>query len=303
LTERCSSSSTAAEPGICLALCETDADCRLGETCWFDACVPSLTSVEPPESAATPDASDYFDVDTDVDFSQPVSLPTPELAIDGFADELVGEWSGRGEPLTAYSGPSDAGARLVISESAGAVVGEFHWEFGLIDGGSFPGPFAAARDPDVGYPTEVDAENYGGLRWPNPRIPYRLFDGALTAGRFTFWTSTLDLWSNWCSAQTPYPIDIDGRRAFRCVPESATESNTDPGKFKLCSSVGGGLCTKDNGDPVCGVSYCECSSSACAAALRNNTIVVDLELSGTTMKGVMTVGPDAWAMEFTREAP
>ncbi|HVJ18736.1 MAG TPA: hypothetical protein VM686_25115, partial [Polyangiaceae bacterium] len=185
LTERCSSSSTAAEPGICLALCETDADCRLGETCWFDACVPSLTSVEPPESAATPDASDYFDVDTDVDFSQPVSLPTPELAIDGFADELVGEWSGRGEPLTAYSGPSDAGARLVISESAGAVVGEFHWEFGLIDGGSFPGPFAAARDPDVGYPTEVDAENYGGLRWPNPRIPYRLFDGALTAGRFT----------------------------------------------------------------------------------------------------------------------
>jgi hypothetical protein len=306
LIEHCSSTSGAAGPGICLALCQTDAECPLGETCWFEACVTPLPSPDAPTSAENPDASDYFAVDTGVEFSQPVSLPDPDLSIDGSSSELLGEWLGIGEVVSFYfaSAGSPASMRLVISESAGQVVGQFYWEYGLVDGATFPGPFAAATNPDVGYPTEVDPEHYGDLRWPNPRVPYRIFDGALAAGRFTFWTSTIDLWSDWCSMQTAYPRDIDGKRVYRCIAESANESNTEPGKFKLCKSAGGLPCPTDNPQgPLCGVAYCECSSSSCHADLRAGTIIADLQFDGTTMSGVVTVGPDAMVMEFTKGAP
>jgi hypothetical protein len=231
-----------------------------------------------------------------MDFSQPVELPAPDLNIDDATNDLVGSWIGSDSMLSTIGTP-----HLTISQTAGGVVGEVYWE--LAPGSELSGPFQAPTNPNVGYPTELGPTDYGQLRQPTPRVHYRMFDGVFAAARLSFWTSPLDLWSDWCAMQKSYPHDVAGTRVYHCVPESAAESNTDLGKLVLCTSIEDGSAKTINmSDPLWSLAYCECGAASCRADLRAGTITADLELEGTILHGPVSVGFMTQDYEFTKVA-
>jgi hypothetical protein len=68
-------------------------------------------------------------------------------------------------------------------------------------------------------------------------VRYRVLDGTFDGTTLSFWLSPMDLWTDWCSLQTPYPFQLGGVKGYRCVPADASDQNTDLGKLSLCASA------------------------------------------------------------------
>jgi hypothetical protein len=183
-------------------------------------------------------------------------------------------------------------------DASGGFVGSLYRESSGPNPPRVAGPFASAMDPNVGYPTEVQPEQYGFLRDFSTDVRYRILDGAVRDGALSFFVAPLDLWDGWCQMQTSFPWVLGERREYRCVPQTATEADTDPGKLALCVSVDDlarcdelpCACLDETGQfnfgiPMCSLAYCECSSSGCRADTNGTSVTATLSLDGDTLKG------------------
>jgi hypothetical protein len=269
-------------------------------------------------SVPLPSATAFADVNVDADFTQPVDLPAPATAIAGDSASLVGSWvqlASDGSVCTPMTSPFNATCfHLDIQkDDAGAVEGTIHGQTDPTNNGTgigppLMGPFMPATDPSVGYPPNVSPNDYlAAERDPLPNVDYRLLDGNVTNGSFTFWFSPLDLWSTWCALQTPYAWNVGGQTQYFCVPPTATAANTDVGKFDLCTSAidTGPLCTDSLGlmypccfgdggmfsgyRPECGAKVCECSATQCRASLRSAEMDATLTLEGGRLVGSVQI--------------
>lgn len=316
LATRCAGASPKVAPGICLATCSGDADCPARERCLLGACVPTSQEVDAatakdagPSTGET--ATKYVHVDAGASFGDPVEVPEPRTTLEG-AESLVGTWAqlnADGSPCSSdnYDDPRNASVRAVCAhleitrDDAGGIVGHLYYLERNPPSNSFPaGPFPPASDGSSGYPTGVDPKLYGNLHDNAAGVRYRVLDGVFDGKSLQFWYSPLDLWTDWCAMQTPYPFQLDGVRGYRCVPSDATEENTDQGKFALCTSaldfgvcesapgvVIPCICKKDGGllDLACreNRTACSCNAKRCRAGLRADAKSWKLGVSGDTM--------------------
>lgn len=264
------------------------------------------------EGAPTrPVPSDFADVEIPMDFTDPVALPGPALALSGDASSLVGSWIevGRdGSPCTPLNAPSDMAGFLcthldIRAGTNGGYVGTLYGEESVQNPPLVVGPFAPASDPARGYPVELSPDQYGSARSVVPGVKYRVLDGVVQDGQLTFWISPLDLWTDWCAMQAPYLWQLLDRREYRCVPQAASEIDTDLGRLALCTSAEDmPYCTAassieypcvcldetlqvDTSLPLCGLPYCECSSTECHADFRGTSVTASLRLVGDTLVG------------------
>jgi hypothetical protein len=274
-------------------------------------------------------------VNIPIDFTDPVWLPPPTTQIAGDLTDLVGSWievDSSGQPCTAAAMAEPVGnlcTHLEIQRGAdGAFIGTVYHD--RLEGGvscaagsdmcapAIAGPFPTATDPTVGYPPAVSPSDYEELQL-NTGVAgarYRVFDGALIDSTFTFWISPLDLWSDWCALQSSSLWNVNGKQKYQCVPQTADTSNTDLGKLSLCTSaedrpmcvrnpMGQAPCVCLNeegvyiGGPLCGSAACECSASACRAALRSNVVDATLQLQSGKLMG--TLGPVGLGNPITLE--
>jgi hypothetical protein len=259
-----------------------------------------------------PDPSSFDHVDAATDFTQPVTVPPPDTTFSGDASSLIGSWielNFDGKPCTVASPGSDlAGTvctHLEIRATNGGYTGIIYREVSAQNDPQVAGPFAPVKDPTKGYPVELTPDQYGKARDFTPGVNYRVFDGLVRNGYFSFWVSPLDLWSDWCGMQTAYPWTISGKQRFRCVPQDATEQNTDEGKLALCTSAedlpkckdmygneNPCVCLDETGEfnsdmPLCSLTYCECSATECHADLRGTAVTSVLSVDGDTMTGTI----------------
>jgi hypothetical protein len=259
-----------------------------------------------------PDPSSFDHVDAATDFTHPVTVPPPDTSFSGDASGLVGSWielNYDGKPCTPESSGDDISGtvctHLEIRATNGGYSGTIYREISGLNTPNVQGPFAPAQDPTRGYPVELIPKQYGYARDFTPAVNYRMFDGLVRSGYFSFWVSPLDLWSEWCGMQTAYPWNISGKQRYRCVPQSATEKNTDDGKLALCTSaedlptckdtygnVYPCVCLDDTGqfnsaEPLCSLTYCECSAAECHADLRGTAVTSVLSVNGDTMTGTI----------------
>jgi hypothetical protein len=175
------------------------------------------------------------------------------------------------------------------------------------------GPFPPATDPNVGYPPTVSPSDYSIAEDAVPNVDYRVLDGIVANGSFTFWFSPLDLWSTWCALQMPYVWNVGGDIKYRCVPQTAPPANTDVGKFYLCTSGDDSAQCTDSSGAVrpcacvdgdartfdyyllgCASTVCECSATQCRARLRGVERSAMLSLEGGKLLGIVggyAVGP------------
>jgi hypothetical protein len=280
-------------------------------------------STAPSDASAMtlPSATAFADVNIEADFTQPVELPPPVTTIAGDSASIVGSWvelSRDGSVCTPATGPYIGSCfHLDIQkDDAGAVEGTIHEDTPYTGMGTPPaviGPFPPATDPSIGYPPSVSPNDYIAAEQLSPNIDYRILDGVVDSGSFTFWFSPLDLWSTWCALQTPYAWNVGGVTKYRCVPQTVTVADTDVGKFDLCTSSFGGdnpQCTDINGFvtpcaclsgdggilneslPGCVAgTVCECSAMQCRANLRAGEIDATLTLGGGKLVGSIQIGP------------
>ncbi len=343
LTERCDEGSLPEGSGICLGLCSANTDCSSGSECLLGACVPR--SSDSPDGgsaggssggskggaggansgaggrrsvtdAGVPRATDYADVMVPVDFTNPVVVPPPETAITGDASRFAGKWVNlslnpnlHGARCSAAAKPSEPCYHLEIAGGPnGGLIGTVRVDPRSTDVSH--GPYPAPTDPGVGYPPDVPPSDYFALRSNYNAATYTLFDGIVQGGELEFWTSQSEIWTGWCALQQPIHWDLDGKNAYRCVPQTATTSNTDLGKLVLCSTAWDGphcesasgtefpcSCLDDQmnemGTPEC-VFYspiCECSTSECHAAVRTTQDWSRLRVVGETLVGPLLTNP------------
>jgi hypothetical protein len=234
-------------------------------------------------------------------------VPPPETHITGNAAPFAGKWinaDAQGVPCSTATMPP---------------VRCFHLEITVGNGGGFTGtvridplpsdpshgPYPPPADPNVGYPPNTPASDYFSLRSNYEAATYTMFDGLIQGGELNFWTSHSEVWSGWCGLQKPILWTVQGKNAYRCVPQTATKSNTDLGKLVLCSTAWDGphctsahgtefpcQCLDDQmnemGTPEC-VFYspiCECSATECHAGVR-----VTQDFSRLRAEGDRLVGP------------
>jgi hypothetical protein len=258
-------------------------------------------------------------VNVPVDFTKPVEVPPPDDVITGDASPFLGKWIAR-SPFAPCS--VEACTHLEFKQGkGGAITGTL-----LVDAvQDIPhGPFPPVTDPNVGYPPGMDPNDYFSLRVNNTAgVPYTVFDGQVRNGKLDFWTSRAELWASWCALQTSYRWDVDGKERYRCVPQSATEADTEPGRFTLCTTPwDGAICKSDfgnqypcacldngveSGRPECQFysPICECSQKECQAGVRVSEAWSRLEVRGDTLVGQVSVDPSTTTMDktFTRETP
>jgi hypothetical protein len=296
---------------------------------------PQLQS--PGIDVVLPSATAFADVNVDADFTQPVDLPPPATTIAGDSASLLGSWvelAPDGSVCTPATAPNRTCFHLDIrKDGAGAVEGTIYEDpLDPARGGAglIVGPFPPATDPSVGYPSNLSPGDQLFCEGVVPKVDYRLLDGVVNSGTFTFWYSALDLWSGWCALQTPYAWNVGGVTKYRCVPQTATPANTDAGKFDLCTSAyDGPQCTDSMGfayQCVCldrdGGSYnaslpgceagagpvCECFATQCRANLRGGQTGATLAFEGGKLVGSFQIGPavdlmPALAVTFRRATP
>jgi hypothetical protein len=258
-----------------------------------------------------PSPADFADVSVEVDFTEPVWLPDPATSIEGDVTALVGSWvqvHPDGSPCTPASSGFPSGDfscfHLDIRKgdgggAQGSVYVEFSWKNSP---GTPSGPFAPPSDPNVGYPTTVSPSDYFSAEQLCPDVDYRLFDGVMQNGTLSFWFSPIDLWSDWCGLQTPWPWDVVGERKYRCASQTADPSTTDLGKLALCTSAQDRpMCTDSNGfvhacicladagpSPLCHRTVCECSASQCRADVRSVEHPATFALQGGRLVGTVS---------------
>ena len=315
LVKRCAGSAAKALPGICLGTCEMDGDCPSGDVCLLGACVAGARGSETHDAGiASPGqiASSFVHVDAGIGFGEPVEPPAPRPLIDG-ADALVGKWvevESDGSPcrpelegLKDHLGGGVACPTLEIGRDAEreGITGHIWWAYDP-NATDVPaivlGPYAPATDPSKGYPVEVPPEVYADLVRIAPEVRYRVLDGAFDGTTLSFWLSAMDLWTDWCSLQTPYPFELGGVKGYRCVPADASVQNTDLGKLALCvSALDAGVCLdrfgnaepcchrNDGGVPCGDYNACICTASRCVSDLRRSIVRFEFTLSGGALHG------------------
>jgi hypothetical protein len=357
LAERCHGSAPADARGICLGTCKRDGDCPGNDLCLLGACVadphdagtdtadagmPAVREASTPavRDAGTSDtgpspgqvAKGYVHVDAGGSFGEPVAPPRPFTDIEG-TDVLAGTWEEReadGSPCIpelaaskAHLGNDAACPRLEITRAAnGSLTGRITWAY---DTATVPppvsfshGPYAPPTDPAKGYPEGVTPEAYPYLQRISPNVAYTVFDGAFDGANLTFWVSPMDLWTDWCAMQAPYPIEVQGVKGYRCVPSNATDRNTDPGKLALCSqTLDLGHCTNASGsEDVCRCppdagfactadNACACTAAGCASDLRRTTLRFVLALNEKSLRGFIRQGQDTFwdPVELVKVSP
>lgn len=308
----------------CFPPCVGDGECSDGLACRAGLCVPdrSVTDGGPPvgwdasvdaaappvmplaRPADRPDPQAFADVDVPVSFEEPVVLPPPDRTISGDASAMVGAWvevdfeGVTCDPNTAESMSTGRTCTYleIRRDTEGRYVGGLYQESSRSQFSSFPPPV----DPTVGYPEGIPAEEYPDLRRLTRGVRYQVLDGTVRDDTLSFFVSPLDLWQEWCAMQTPYHWDLGDRYAYRCVPQSATLADTDPGKLGLCTSrddldqctysdgtSGPCVCTGDGGSshPQCSDLFCVCSETGCQADTRATSSSGSLALEGQRLVG------------------
>jgi hypothetical protein len=183
----------------------------------------------------------------------------------GLAVEISGTWTGYVESYT-FSDQSDA-VTLNLSVAGSTVTGQA--TFGM--SAAPPAP----TDPSVGYPPglSLDPGGAGALSGPYPGFAFTIQNGTFSGDRLQFATSTTELWSAWCAAQTPIADEVNAGN-YSCVHNwgitgGATCSQTDPmtqqiipvdcTKYVLCQQV------------------CACTAQACSAG-SDQSVHFDLNI-------------------------
>jgi hypothetical protein len=160
-----------------------------------------------------------------MDFSEPIYLPDPELAISGVssASPVIGVWEEDVLDYKTLAGP----LRLTIEQAADG--DEFIGTLTLTcnSQNSYLGlcqeePPPIATDPNADYPPDW---YWSQIPMFSPHgdlytyFPYRIFDASFDGSRFSFWTTHNDLWRDWCALQTVYPITNGSRKEYSCLPD------------------------------------------------------------------------------------
>jgi hypothetical protein len=265
---------------ICLADCANDSECGVGSHCTEGACWPRPAGLVDARGPRGLDASiDIGNLDAAESFDTPTLLPLPKLQIQSAADapSILGVW----EDLTMKGGQNAGTMRLEIRESASD---------GLTGTLSFPcsgqcqysGPIAPAAAPNIGYPTEFNSRDQNFLRMHVlSQFSYRIFDGRNTGDGFRFWFSNNDVWRDWCTLQTPYPVPGLNGKAYACIADAKPlelalgDGDALIGKESLCASD---------------TSVCSCSATACTFNPQTSAHDVDLVREGDTLKGFLSIG-------------
>jgi hypothetical protein len=126
-------------------------------------------------------------------------------------------------------------------------------------------------------------------------------NGNLKANRLRFTLQSFELWSGWCSLQTP--VDDSGM----CLPNgqvSCADSATT-GKCIITNTISGQTMTVDSGKLDLCFDYwvCLCSKTSCVANLSGSgpTVSFDLVISGTEASGSVTGTFGDHNVHFTRD--
>jgi hypothetical protein len=292
---------------ICLPDCASDADCAAGSGCTQGACWPRPPSVVDLRDAGQDanmtttrqvippplgiDASmEIARYDAAVSFETPTMLSLPEVRIQSTPDapSLLGVWEQIPETSMLFAGP----LRLEIRDSAvDGTSGTL--SFQCAPGHCDPtGPVEPATDPSVGYPPELAPREQDLLRANVlPRYAYRIFDGRITADGFRFWFTNSDLWRDWCKLQTAYPVRVQDRSEYSCLPDAKTldELGMQPdatGKQWLCASD---------------YSVCRCDADGCSMNPHTSAHDIDLIRDGDTLQGFLSIG-DTFSVTLRRTA-
>jgi hypothetical protein len=268
--------------------------------------------------ADRPKLGDFTDVTRPQDFDAPVSLPPPRTSITGALDDLVGTWIEVNADGTDCT-PDDSShivsgiacTRLEVQKTpSGGHSAVISWQASTQVVSNPPivsGPFAPLGDPGVGYPTGVSPSSYTVLRQQfAANVGYRVLEGSVSGSHMTFWASPNEIWTDWCAAQTVFPWNVDGRTAYRCVPQQATADDTDLGRLALCTTTAdmptctaAGLpvacvCLTDGqvdfSNPLCSPAACECTKTECSAAVRSSASSFQFERQGDRLVGDSSLG-------------
>jgi hypothetical protein len=307
LLERCDTASLPSQ-GICLLECTSDADCGSARTCEQGACLTRAGDAGSLELGGS--------VSDQVDWTSPVQEPALETTIAGADASLLGTWHEAACDETARENKSSGCAWLVIAAASGnALTGTLY--FGLEPQAWL---FRPASDPDHGYPTELPPDSYVGQLGLQRGVAYRVLDGVLQDGHFTFAWSPYALWQDWCALQTPFEWHVGERSFYFCVPQDpAAQAAIDTGKDRLCTSPDfGPLCRDDQGNSLpclctgpdasgrCTPAFCHCTAARCDA----NTLGLlnaDLTLSNDHITGRLSALQSAQAgyfsVDLTRVSP
>jgi hypothetical protein len=161
------------------------------------------------------------------------------------------------------------------------------------------GPPPPATDPERGYPPDIAPLAQDLLRVNAlEATPYRMLDAVAEGGRLSFEWSNNDLWRDWCTLQTPYPTDVAGRDEHACVADARPcaevmdqaarlpDDSTEIAAKTLLCCAGGGVC--------------HCDAQSCDAYLQGALHSVDLTIEGDTMRGIATLGTDAYGLALQR---
>lgn len=178
------------------------------------------------------------------------------LREDAGANSLAGPmWNGTLENAQLSNGSNRLTMTLSVA-SNGVATGTLL----LGDGALLPPP----TDPDVGYPPGAQFPFPGGPLGLFEGFAYTMLDGNLSGSELTFRVAEVELWTQWCSLQTPVRAmrDLDGGWEYRCVSSfganlvSTDCSTTDPSTMQRmpvdCGKAG-----------LCDNYTCDCSASSC----------------------------------------
>lgn len=308
LLRRCEDLGSGESSGVCLPQCSRDSDCGTTRTCMQGACVPK-------------------NVAPDIEWSAPVELPKPQTVIEGGDDSIVGVWRERDCNVAAPKG--SACIQLLIERNQrGDLVGSVLLRNESSNTTMMSGPFAPVTNPDLGYPTEIVPDHYSDIPYGGLKdMPYRILDGHVSGGRFSFSWSAYDLWHDWCAMQTPYPWQVGDRQFYFCVPQDQNaRASIDRGKLALCTSAEFlELCPAVHSDThslipcvcdtwatakhrdaaLCSPAYCHCDAKGCDLNNAISYAFVDLSVGGDEMTGTWQP-PDPqspYAIAFERGEP
>jgi hypothetical protein len=275
--------------GICLARCANDAECGKGRACVQRTCAPASgldAGLGVDGGQGNVQTGVPSDLSSAVSWSEPVAVPTPQLAIDGADESILGTWAEVNcDPSQVDSTPWWGCVRITVARTAtGSFTGTLMWvrpeRNPNVSADVRNGPFAPPN-PEVGYPSEIAPGDYT-LLWSNTagNVPYRMLDGRFENGTLTFAWAPFDLWHGWCELQKPYLWQIGERQFYFCVPQNEdARASIDEGKVTLCTSADfeplcddghGGLepCVCLTSDPLCSPAFCHCTAEACDADLH-----------------------------------
>ncbi len=308
LVRRCDDTAAETATGVCLAECAAGSECGAEQECIDGACVPARGGAVDARSyvPSREEIDAFLDASTELDWSTPIAAPTPQLTIAGGDERITGTWVERDcDPANPISRPPYGCVQLTIAQDGtGAVSGHLQvdrtWNAAIRLGRQ---PLFAEGlppvDPGVGYPPGMDPTSLGSLIWEFlPGVAYRILDGRIENGRFTFTGSTMDLWHDWCVQQTSYRWMVGDHAFSFCVPpDRELWEGMDESKLSLCKSgdltplcaaPDGSLlpCMCISGDnPSCGRPYCACTDAGCDADVQLLQDRVELSMQGDTMTG------------------